>query len=165
MHASRLTLALAVFATLAAASAAGARSGLSVDVCRMLSAKEVTAIPGVSSKCTNAKPANGPGSTIYTANWAGTTPKSPSLQVTVSLYTDSGALQLAKRNLNQGLPGTPKRVTGIGSAAYEATGASSTGVQFNVGKYIASIRLTTMNKPQRSTAPIEAIAKAIARRL
>jgi hypothetical protein len=38
----------------------------------------------------------------------------------VPLSTDSGALQLATHDLKQGLPGTPKRVGGIGSAAYDA---------------------------------------------
>lgn len=84
------------------------------------------------------------------------------MQVTVALYTDQGALQLATRNLKQGLPGgTPRKVAGIGSAAYEATGATSTGLHFRVGKYIAYL---TLNKP-RATASLETLAKAVAARL
>lgn len=165
MHASRLTLAVTLFAALAAASVAGARSNFNGNVCRLVSAKQITAIPGVSSSCTNAKPSKAPGSTIYTGNWAGNTPRSPRVQVTVAFYTDMGVLQLAKSNLEQGLPGTPRKVAGIGSAAYEATGGLSTGIHFNVGKYVVYISVNTVGKPPRSTASLEALAKAVAARL
>jgi hypothetical protein len=131
----------------------------------MVSAKQVTAIAGVSSNCTNAKPSQGPGSTIYVGNWPGMTPKSPTVQVTVAAYTDAGALQLATHNLKQGLPGPPKKVTGIGSAAYEAKGALSAGVHVMVGKYIAYISLNTIGTPPRTAAVLEPLAKAVAARL
>lgn len=152
-------------AALATASAAAAAPGFNGNVCGMVSAKQVTAIAGVSSKCTKAKPSQGPGSTIYVGNWAGLTPKSPTVQVTVAVYTDSGALQLAKQNLKQGLPGPPKKVAGIGSAAYEAKGALSVGIHVAVGKYIAYISLNTIGTPPKSATVLEPLAKAVAARL
>ena len=154
-----------VFAGLVTASAAGAAPGFKGNVCALVSAKQVTAIPGVSSKCTNAKPSPGPGSTNYVGNWAGLTPRSPTVQVTVAVYTDTGALQLAKHNLKQGLPGPPKKVAGIGSAAYEGKGALSAGIHVSVGKYIAYISLNTIGTPPKSAAVIEPLAKAVAARL
>ncbi len=164
MHMS-LRLAVLVVAALATASAAGAAPGFKGNVCGMVSAKQVTAIAGVSSKCTSAKPSQGPGSTIYVGNWAGLTPKSPTVQVTVAVYTDTGALQMAKQNLKQGLPGPPKKVAGIGSAAYEAKGALSVGIHVAVGKYIAYISLNTIGTPPKSATVLEPLAKAVAARL
>ena len=129
-----------------------------------MATKNVTAIKGVSSKCSKGAAEPGPGSTIYTASWVGKTPQSPSLQVTVAHYTDSSLLALAVRNLKQGLPGgTPKKVAGIGSAAYEATGASATGLHFAIGKYVVYITLTSFGKPSKSApGSIENVGKAVA---
>src|SRR4051794_10498833 len=108
MRLSSLSPALAIAAAVAAslaAGAAGATGHFKGNVCGLLSAKQVPAIHGVTAKCTSAKPARGPGSTIYVGNWAGLSVRSPQLQVTVSHYTDAGALQIATHNLKQGLPG------------------------------------------------------------
>ena len=161
----RAKLAVLVFVGLATGSAAGAAPGFNGKVCAMVSAKQVTAIAGVSSKCTNAKPSQGPGSTIYVGNWAGLTPQSPTVQVTVAVYTDSGALQLATQNLKQGLPGPPKKVAGIGSTAYEAKGGQAVGIHLAVGKYIAYISLDTIGTPPKSATVLEPLAKAVAARL
>lgn len=159
---ARLTAAVALATALAATSAAAARAPFKGKVCALATAKQVTAIQGVSSRCVNAKPQPGPGATIYVGNWAGKRPTSPSLQVAVQVYKDAGMLQLAKRNLNQGLPGRAKRIAGIGSAAYEATGAGSTAIRFIVGNYVATVSLTTTGR--RSRSALEALAKTIARR-
>lgn len=165
MHAVKPILALALFAALATASSAAARPSAAVDVCHLLSATQVTAVQGVSPKCAGAKPMAGPGSTIYGANWAGKTPRSPGVQVTVSVYSDQGLLALAKRNLNQGLPGTPKKVAGIGTAAFEATGGISTGVRFAKGKDIVLVIVSGIGKPSWTPKSVEALAKAVAGRL
>lgn len=157
--------AVIVCAALATASVAGAAPSFTGNVCAMVSAKQVTAIAGVSSKCTNAKPSQGPGSKLYVGNWAGLTPQSPTVQVTVAVYTDSGALQLAKQNLKQGLPGPPKKVAGIGSAAYEAKGALAVGIHVAVGKYIAYLSLNSIGAPPKSATVLEPLAKAVAARL
>ena len=110
-------------------------------------------------------PLQGPGSTIYVGNWAGLSKTSPTLQVTVAVYTDPGALKLARQNLKQGLPGPPKKVAGIGSAAYEAKGALSAGIHVAVGKYVAYITLATTGAPPKSATVLEPLAKAVAARL
>jgi hypothetical protein len=147
--------------TLAAASA-GARPAFSRNVCRLVSAKQIAAIPGLSPRCTNARPSKAPGSTLYVGNWPGKAPSSPRLQVTVALYADPGVLALAKRNLRQGLPGTPRRVAGIGSAAYEASGAGTTSIHSSVGKYVVYINLSA-SRASRMT--VEALGKSIATQL
>ncbi len=162
MRASRAVFVATLVTALVAVSAAEGGANFKGNVCGLVSTKAVRAISGVSSKCTEAKPSNGPGSTIYVGNWSPKTPGSSRLQVTVALYADTGALSLAKNNLSQGLPGTPKKVAGIGGSAYEATGHSSTGIHLNVGKYIAYVTLTTVGRQSQSTAPLEALAKAVA---
>jgi hypothetical protein len=80
------------------------------------------------------------------------------------VYTDSGMLQRAGSNLNEGLVGSrPKKIAGVGSAAYEATGAGKTEIQFASGKYIARVTVTTTGK--RSRVALETLAKAIAKKL
>jgi hypothetical protein len=152
-------------AVLAGPSAATADSTFTTNLCQLVPAKQVSSIVGVSSKCTNAASTKGPGSTIYSANWGGKASTDPRVQVTISVYTNAGVLQLAKHNLKQGLPGPPKAVSGIGSAADVATGAASTGIHLNVGKYIAYINVSPPGKPSTSIASVEALAKAVAARL
>jgi hypothetical protein len=157
---------IVLLATLAVASPAAARpAAFNGNVCGLLTANQVTAISGVTAKCKNDAPLPGPGSKQYTGNWAGVTTKSPTLQVTVVKYTDPSVLQLAVHNLKQGLPGgTPKKVTGIGDAAYEAKGASEAGIHVAVGKYIAYISLGEIGKTP-SPALIEPVAKDVAAKL
>jgi len=146
---------------LTATSAASASSGFAGNVCSLIPTKQVTPVVGRPSHCTKAPATQGPGSMMYVGTWTGPA-GSPQLQLTIAAYNDQGALQMAKRNLRQGLPGgTPKRVAGIGSAAYEASGANSTGIHFSVGKYVAYLSL---GKP-RATTSLEALAKTIAARL
>jgi hypothetical protein len=157
-----LTTAVTLTAGTLAAASAGARPAFSGNVCRLVTAKQIAAIPGLSARCTNARPSKGPGSTLYVGNWQGKTPSSPHLQVTVALYLDQGALALAKRNLRQGLPGTPRTVARIGSAAYEASGAGTTGIHFSVGKYVVYI---TLSASRTSRMTVEALGKSIATQL
>ena len=160
-----LRLAIVILGTVAAAPVSLAGAAPALNVCGLLTAKQATAISGVSSKCTNAKPSQGPGSKIYEGDWAGLKPTSPTLQVTVAVYGDPGALQLATRNLKQGLPGPPKKVSGIGEAAYEATGAMGAGIHVAVGKDIAYISVSTPGTTPKSAAVVEPVAKAVAANL
>jgi len=155
-------LALAVFALILFAAPAEAATGFHGKVCGLVTAKQAATVRGLSTTCTNAPSSQGPGSTIYVGKWAGKTSTSSHLQVTVSVYSDTGMLQLATRNLRQGLPGGPaKRVAGIGGAAYEATGAGSAGIHFIVGKDVVAIVLTASS----STASVDSIAKTVAAEL
>lgn len=163
MQARSRTLAVIAVAMLAPAATAAAHRAVTTNVCKLVPAKAVTAIAGTST-CTNAAATKGPGSTLYEGNWVGTTSTAPRVQVTIAVYSDTGVLQLAKHNLKQGLPGPPKAVTGIGSGAFVATGAASTGIHLDVGKYIAYIVVNTTGKAV-PVASVEALGKAVAGRL
>jgi hypothetical protein len=164
VHVSRMTAALTIAAAAAAPSAAAAPGAFRGNVCSLATPKQVTAIPGVSSRCTNGKAAPGIGAKSYVGTWAGTKPTLSGLQVSIDAYTDSGMRGRAVSNLNEGLVGSrPKKIAGVGSAAYEATGAGKTEIQFASGKYVARVIVATTGK--RSRVALQALAKAIAARL
>lgn len=160
-------VAVFVLSALATTSPAGAKPkpAFAGNVCALLSAKQVTAISGVSTKCANAAPSQGPGSTIYIGNWAGVTPTSPTLQVTIASYSDAGLLHLAKQNLKEGLSGPPKKVTGLGAPAYEAKGGLAVGIHITLGKYLVYISLNAIGKPPSSPKLIEPVAEIVAGKL
>jgi hypothetical protein len=164
VHVSRLTASLTIAAAVAAPSAAAGPAAFRGNVCRLATAKQVTAIPGVSSRCTNGKAAPALGGKSYVGTWAGKTSASSGLQVAIDVYTDSGMLKRAVSNLNEGLVGSrPKKIAGVGRVAYEATGAGKTEIQFTSGKYIARVIVSTTGK--RSRVALERLAKAIAKKL
>ena len=144
-----------------ASAPAGAAPPFGSNVCKLVTPAKIATIPGVSLNCTKAPATPGPGATIYTGNWPGTTSSSPHLQLTVAVYTDHGALQLATRNLKQGLPGPPHKVSGIGTAAWAGSGAHSAGVHFAVGTSIAYLTLTGPTTKTPSITAVEAIARSI----
>jgi hypothetical protein len=156
-------------AALVAVSIAGAAPVFKGNVCGLLTAKQVTAVPGLTSSCKNQAPLPGPlpGSKEWTGNWAGVTPKSTTLQVTVAKFTDPGSLQMAVHNLKQGLPGgTPKKVTGIGDGAYEAKGSGfGPGLNVAVGNYVAYLVLSSTGDPKPTLAQLEPIAKDVVAKL
>ena len=133
-----LLIPLAALALVGAAGAAPVK--FTNNVCKFVPAKNVTAIPGMSSACTEQKALPAPGATDYVGNWKGLEP-TEGLQITIERYTDTGMLQLATHNLGQGLLSTPKKVSGIGDAAYEAKGAGGVEVKTTTGNYIAIIVL------------------------
>ena len=164
----RLVVAVGVLALVLAGSAAARIEAFTGNVCKFVPTAKVVAIKGVSAKCTNAAPAAGVGSKIYVGNWVGQTPHSDTVQVTISVYTDSGALQLAAHNLKQGLPGgTPKHLKGIGTSAFEATAAYATGIHFQAGKNIVYMSLNAFgaNPTAAARAALEALAKSVAAKL
>jgi len=165
MSGGAVRLSLIFAALLGAASSAAASPSFNGNVCALLTAKQVTAIGGVSTQCNNQPPQQGMGAKIYVGDWKGVTPKSPTLQVTLAVYSDRGWLAKADHNLKQGLTGRPKPVTGIGDAAFEAKGAFAVGIHVAVGKYIAYISLTEVGKTPSSPALIEPVAKDVAARL
>jgi hypothetical protein len=163
----RVRYAVVVAALLCCAQTAGAAPVFSGNVCGLLTAKQVTAISGVTAKCKNEAPIPALGGKQYVGDWAGLMATSPSLQVTVVKYADPGALQLAVHNLKQGLSGgTPKKVTGIGDAAYEAKGPpdAGPGIHVAIGKYIAYINLSVRG-PSSSPTLLEPIAKDVVAKL
>jgi hypothetical protein len=70
-------------------------------------------------------------------------------------------LQLANHNLEQGLVGTPKKVTGIGDGAYEAKTPQAVELKLATGKYIAEITLSSVRKPPKSPSELEPLGKAV----
>lgn len=164
MRTTSIALGLSALAAVAASAASASGTTFKSNVCGLVPPARVATIHGISSNCTNAAPTQGPGAKLYTGNWPGKTPTSPQLQLTIAAYTDKGALQLAKHNLKQGLPGTPHRVTGIGTAAYAGSGANATGVHFAVGKYVAYLTLAGVTG-RAATAEAETLAKSIVPRL
>jgi hypothetical protein len=164
----RCVVVLALTALVLAASAAARPAAFTGNVCKFVASAKVTAISGVSAKCTNEAVMPGIGSKLYVGNWAGLTKTSPTVQVTIAKYTDSGAEQLATHNLKQGLPaGTPKLLKGIGSSAFESTAAFETGLHFVKGKDVVYLSLNAVgaNPPAASRAKLEALAKSIAAKL
>jgi hypothetical protein len=159
----RISFRTAVVVLAALAVPAGASAGPAVfkkKVCTLVSSKTVTAIPDILPACSEQSPLPAPGSTDYVGTWKGLTPTT-SLQVTIEAYTDPGMLQLATHNLKQGLVSTPKKVTGIGSAAYESKDPQAVDVKFATGKYIANITLSSVRKPPQSPSELYALAKAV----
>ena len=159
----RVRFVVVLAAVLVTAPVAGAAPAFKGNVCGLLTAKQVAAIPGVTSSCKNAPPLPALGGKQYEGDWAGVGPKSPTLQVTIGAYSDSGALQLAVHNLKQGFSGgTPKKVAGIGDAAYEAKGNGlGPGIHVAIGKYIAYISATSIGAPKPTLAELEPIAKHV----
>lgn len=140
------------------------KPAFSGNVCGTVPANVVVAIPGVSPHCVNAQPLPGPGSTDYVGNWTGS-PRLPELQVTVASYTDKGLLKLARQNLEQGLPGPPSPVKGLGGPAFEAKGAAAVAIHIAKDNYIAYITLTAVQSPPKSPKPLEPLAKALVKKL
>lgn len=162
MHSLRFVVAV-LGAALAIAATAVAAPRFNGKVCTFVPAARVASISGVSARCTNTPPAKGLGSTLYVGNWAGRAASTGGLQVTIAVYTDRGALQLATRNLNQGHVGSTHKVTGIGKAAFEATGSVATDIHFAVGNYVVYVTLNAIARPAKTS--LEALARYIAARL
>jgi hypothetical protein len=87
------------------------------------------------------------------------------LQVTVSAYADPSLLKGAKTNLDQGLAGPPKKMTGIGEAAYGAKGALAVDIHFAVAKYIVLVVLTDVAAQPKSPSVLVPVAKDVAAKL
>jgi hypothetical protein len=152
-------------AVLVVSAPAAASPKFNGNVCTLLTQAQVTAITGVSAKCNNQPPLPGMGAKTYVGDWAALMPKGPTLQVTVSVYSNPGWLAKAIHNLQQGMNGPPKKVTGIGLAAYEATGSFAVGIHTYVGKYLIYISLNEVPKTPSSPALIEPVAKDVVARL
>ena len=133
-----------------------------VHVCSLVTTSVATAISGVSSKCSSAAPTPGPGSTQFSATWAGKS-TTENLIVTVSAYTNSGALSLAKKNLNQGFPGgKPAKLTGVGTAAYQVNTAGAAAIHFSAGSDVVYIILTKTGATPKVSSSLIALARSIA---
>jgi hypothetical protein len=137
------------------------------NLCTLVSAKEVASF-GITTQC---KPTtlNGPGFIGSTGIW-GTqaSPISPHLAISCNTYpSPSGpAWKVAFATLGTALPGKAKKVSGIGSLAYEsgADGSTLSAINFVTGKKICNINMRT-SKPLTSLAVFNALAKSVAAKL
>jgi hypothetical protein len=159
---------LIVFASLllCAAAAAGpsssdARLAFSGNVCGLLTSKQVATVKVTPLKCSSQKPIKGSGGTLYYGNWGGTGLASH-LSVSVDVHGDAAGLQQAKKFLGQ-FPHA-KKVSGIGSLAYESTAGDPAMLNFVVGNVVVNVGLQT-KQPLTSMAALTALGKAIAAKL
>jgi hypothetical protein len=164
---TRRALPLAVAAAaLACAPAAAARATAPPNVCKLIPAASVKAIPGTGSACSETPALQAPGGRQYSGTWKGSTPKGTIVEITISVYSDTGFLARARQNLKQGLPTTPaSKLTGVGQAAWYASGEPGTGVHVAKGKEIAYIVVTTTGKKAWSKAQVVTLAMAVAAKL
>ena len=149
-----------VAAYLTTPAVAGPRA-FSGNVCAMVSAAQVSALkaPKTCKPATLKSAIN----TAYYGTWAASSPTGPHLTVSVVAWKDSALLAAARSHLNI-LPGPPKKVTGIGSAAYESSAGQLTVINFVVGSDICDINLRTA-KPIGSLTAFNALARSIASKL
>ena len=159
----RLASALAVATAIAVALAvpvASAKTAFNGNVCSLLSATQVAAVHAP-SKCTR-RTTSGSGVTDNYGTWGSAT--DPHLSVAVDAYqsTTSSAFKLATQYLGQ-LPNA-KKVSGVGSLAWESTQGAVTMLNFVVGHDICHLALTA-GKPLKSLSPVIALAKTIAAKL
>jgi hypothetical protein len=145
----------------AASPASGARVAFSGDVCGLLTSEQVASVKVTPLKCSSQKPIKGSGGTLYYGNWGGSG-LAPHLSVSITLHSDAAGLQQAKTFLGQ-FPHA-KKVSGIGSLAYESTVGDPAMLNFVVGKDVVDIGLQT-KQPLKSMAALTAIGKAIAAKL
>ena len=162
----RVTFAVAALAAAIAAQGAAAGPAFSGNACLLLSAKQVAAF-GIPTQC---KPTTrqGPGFTSSLAVWnAHATGAQPHLSIGINTYqSKSGPLwQLAMKTIKT-LPGEAKKVSGIGSIAYESGGDGSTlsVINFVVGNQVVNINMRTTKAPSALTK-FNALAKSVAAKL
>ncbi len=150
-----------VFAALVICGSAGAHSTVFTgNVCKFVPAKAIASVPGLTSSCTEQPPLPAPGGKDYVGTWKGSTPTT-SLQITIEVFSDTGVLGLARSNLKQGLLAAPKKLAGIGDAAYEAKNFGGVEIKTDVGKYIAIVVLSSVKAPPKSPSEIAPLTKAI----
>lgn len=148
-----------------AAPASLARPASAVNVCKLVNAKQLASL-GVSSSCRQTT-IPGAGATHVTGNWGRVNVDPAALTLSVATYASrSGTVwQLGLKYLKV-VPGTPKKVSGIGSQAYESGGDGGTlaSINFVVGNHIVSMSWRTKTPPRTLTA-FNAVAKSIAAEL
>ena len=160
-----LPLLLTVAAAMVPEMSSAAASSKSVNVCSLSTASVATSITGISSKCVKAATSPGPGSTAYSATWAGKS-KAEDLMVTIDTYTSNSFFTVAKKNLAQGFSGgKPSKLSGVGSGAYQVSAAGTAAIHFSVGSDIVYISLTTTGSTPNVSPSLIAFAKSVASKI
>ncbi len=161
-----LRLAIVIAAVVAAgAITPSAEAAFSGDVCGLLTAKQVATVRVTPLKCAAEKSFATPTVTNYSGNWGETGATGPELTMTIVLYKNSNVFKVVQKNLRTGAGfGKTKKVSGIGSLAYESKSGSLAWVGFVVGHYIVGLNLRTSGTV-KSISTLEALAKAVAGKL
>lgn len=136
-----------------------------VNPCKLVTAKNLAAL-GVSTFCKETT-IGGYGATHATGSWGRVNVDPAALTLSVATYRSASgtAWQLAIKYLKV-VPGSPKKVGGIGSQAYEsgADGSKLSSMNFVVGTHIVSMSWHSKTPP-KTLAAFNAVAKAIAAEL
>jgi hypothetical protein len=164
MHRSRLaSVVVTVVAAGAVASTANA-APFSGKVCSLLTAKQVATVNVAPLKCTAEPAVKTSIFTAYHGYWGTSLTAPHPVVLNLAINTGNASYLATAKNTLRALPGVPKKVTGIGSLAYESSGGTLTEINFAVGSYVCSILLRT-TKPLNSISSFNALAKAVAAKL
>lgn len=142
--------------------AAGAAHASGVNACGLVSARQAAGL-GVTASC---KGTTRPGASgvVSFGNWGTPGAGNAALALTVTTFTDtSGVAWQVSMKLLKVLPGTAKKVNGIGSVAYESGGDGGrlASMHFVKGKRVVAFSWYS-KKPQTSLKAFNAVAKSIA---
>jgi len=156
---------IAAVATLVGVARADPAGTFSGNVCGLLNAKQVASVVAA-TKCTPEPKVAGAGITAYHGYWGASPASSTRPYLSFQINTGNAAyLQRAKAALPQTLmiAGTPKKIAGIGSYAYEAAGTTRTAIGFQAGTYICTI--VVQKAKGKSLSSFNKLAKIVAGKL
>ena len=146
-------------------SAPVARAAFNGKVCSLLTAQQVAAAHITPPKCINPKTTKISTWTNYYAHWGSSSLSSASLDISLDVYHSATTFQTFKQNLRTsiGYYGSPQKVSGIGTLAYEAKNGSRGEIRFVVGHSIASVSLNAGGSAKlKSFTQLNALARAVA---
>lgn len=149
-----------LLAILPAATAAAGRSPL--NACKLVTKSQAASL-GVTKPCVS-KTVPGSSGVLSWGNWGSPGSDAAALALTVSTFNDTNSpAWQTNMQLLKVLPGKPKKVSGIGSVAYESggDGGGLSSIHFVKGKRIVVFSWYS-KKPQTSLKAFNAIAKSIA---
>ena len=149
----------------AGASAPVARAAFNGNVCSLLTAKQVAAAHIIPSKCINQKTTKISTWTNYYAHWGSTSLSAASVDISLDVYQSTTSFQTFKKSLRTSISyyGSPQKVSGIGSVAYEAKNNSRGEIRFVVGHSIASVSLFAGESGKlKSFTQLNALARSVA---
>ncbi len=152
--------ALVIVASLAIATAADGSSTL--NACKIVTAVQARSL-GVTKPCVG-RTIPALSGVISSGNWGSPGSDRAALALNVSTFKDTNnAVWQENMKLLKVLPGHPKKVSGIGSLAYESGGDGGTlsSIHFVKGRRLVTFSWYS-KKPETSLKTFNAIAKSIA---
>jgi hypothetical protein len=147
------------------ASAPVARAAFNGKVCSLLTTKQVAAAHVTPPKCINQKTTKISTWTNYYAHWGSTSLTATTLDISLDVYRDTSSFQAFRRQIRTSISyyGSPQKVSGIGSLAYEAKKGSRGEIRFVVGHSIVSLSILVGGSAKlKSFTPLNVLARAVA---